>query len=279
MKIFNGTLRTKLILTTEKKLSELVILSVQSPIRSQESGEEEGGLSRGDFVEDDGGEGHHGDAPVPELRGPGPAPLPLEGDLRHGQELPVAVVRLQQRVHAAHGHQRLGVLGAAREAARAGLAVFAGATRGEGHVGQRLDGRAGEVVDEELVAPEGRHPAPARDPGLLRHLPVLHVDLLQRLNVLADEGDGHHHEAVHPLLGEVADRVVRVGLQPLHGPHPRLVRERVPVVLDPPAVQLVHNQLDGFLHLLLVRVPGFVHVGLGHAVGREEDVGLGGRKT
>ena len=69
------------------------------------------------------------------------------------------------------------------------------------------------------------------DPGRLRQLAVLHVDLLERLDVLRHERDGHRDHGLAPPLAELPDRVVGVGLEPLHGPDPALVRQDV-FVLD-----------------------------------------------
>lgn len=73
-----------------------------------------------------------------------------------------------------HGHER--VADGAGEAA---------------DVRQRLEHGVGQVVDERFVGVEGGHAAPMHDAALVRQLAVLHVNLLQRLNVLAHKADGH----------------------------------------------------------------------------------------
>lgn len=66
-------------------------------------------------------------------------------------------------------------------------------------------------------------PSPVGDASLLRNFSVFHVDLLQRLDVLRYERHRHHHQVLAPVVRKLVDLGICVRLQPLHGPHPRLV--------------------------------------------------------
>ena len=56
-------------------------------------------------------------------------------------------------------------------------------------------------------------------------LPVLHINFFQGLNVLRYEADRHRQQPLCgvALLAQSLDRVIRVGLEPLHGAHSALV--------------------------------------------------------
>ena len=75
----------------------------------------------------------------------------------------------------------------------------------------------------------------------------------------------------HTLSQHPPDGDISVGLQPLHRPHPRLVRQGV-VVADVAALQLAHDEADALLHLLLVGVPCLLHIRHRDAMGAEEDL-------
>lgn len=51
------------------------------------------------------------------------------------------------------------------------------------------------------------------------HLGVLDVQLVQRLDVVRREGDGDQQDVPLPSLAQTFDDVVRLGAEPLHGPH------------------------------------------------------------
>mmetsp|Transcript_25901 Transcript_25901/g.65914 ORF Transcript_25901/g.65914 Transcript_25901/m.65914 type:complete len:283 (+) Transcript_25901:351-1199(+) len=125
------------------------------------------GLPGGDLQKDNDKERHHGQAAVPHLGALGPPPLPQHHGRR--QRAALAVVRLQQRLQVTHGHKGVGGRGHAAD------------------VRQRLDHRVRQVVDEQVVGVERGHAPPELDAALLRQLAVLHVNLLQRLNVLRHE--------------------------------------------------------------------------------------------
>ena len=73
--------------------------------------------------------------------------------------------------------------------------------------------------------------------------------------------------------GSILDGCVCVGLQPLDGANPGLVGQGV-VIADVPALQLLHDEADALLHLLLVGIPGLLHIGDRHSMGTEEDLNL-----
>mmetsp|Transcript_26331 Transcript_26331/g.64665 ORF Transcript_26331/g.64665 Transcript_26331/m.64665 type:complete len:716 (+) Transcript_26331:83-2230(+) len=135
--------------------------------------------------------------------------------------------------------------------------------------GQRLNHGVRQVLNEDGVGVQRRHAAPLLAPALLRQLTVLHVHLLQRLDVLGHKGHRHRHQTL-ALGAQLADGVVRVRLQPLHGPHAALVRQHV-LVVHADARQLRHDERHALLHLLLVRVPRGLHVRHRHPVRAEED--------
>ena len=86
-------------------------------------------------------------------------------------------------------------------------------------------------------------------------LRVLDVDLLEGLDVLGDEGDGHRHHVLDAMPAELADLVVGVWAQPRHGPHLGLVGEGVLVGVAHTA-EPFHDEGDRGLDLSLVCVLG-----------------------
>mmetsp|Transcript_1170 Transcript_1170/g.2847 ORF Transcript_1170/g.2847 Transcript_1170/m.2847 type:complete len:450 (-) Transcript_1170:208-1557(-) len=139
---------------------------------------------------------------------------------------------------------------------------------------QRLFHRCGQVINEVRLEAESRHPFPPVDAALLRQLSVLHVDLLQRLDVLRDEADGHHYQLLDALRAQLADLVVCVRLEPRHGAHLALVGERE-VIRVAHAAQLGHDELARGFDLVFVRVAQVLHVLERQAVRREEDMRRG----
>mmetsp|Transcript_13764 Transcript_13764/g.35432 ORF Transcript_13764/g.35432 Transcript_13764/m.35432 type:complete len:425 (+) Transcript_13764:400-1674(+) len=138
---------------------------------------------------------------------------------------------------------------------------------------QRLNDGLSEIIDEVVLEAKRGHARPARDPALLGEISVLNVDLLERLDVLRDERDGHCDHLGDAAGAELADLVVRVRLQPLDRSHLGLVRQRV-VVRVPHRAQLGHDCRDCVLCLCLVRVAKLLDVRLGKPVRGEEDVRL-----
>mmetsp|Transcript_22805 Transcript_22805/g.47877 ORF Transcript_22805/g.47877 Transcript_22805/m.47877 type:complete len:640 (-) Transcript_22805:358-2277(-) len=143
--------------------------------------------------------------------------------------------------------------------------------------GRLLQGRQGEVRqggDEERVAVERRHALEVGDARLVGDLPVLLVDLLERLHVLRHEAQRDHHQVLEAGGAELLEDDVGVGLEPLDRADPTLEGEDV-VELVGAAVDLVHDELRALFDLGLVRVAR-LHVALGHAVGGEHDLDLAG---
>mmetsp|Transcript_7068 Transcript_7068/g.28726 ORF Transcript_7068/g.28726 Transcript_7068/m.28726 type:complete len:313 (+) Transcript_7068:1165-2103(+) len=143
------------------------------------------------------------------------------------------------------------------------------------HAVQGLHHRVREVVDEHRVGVQRGHPSPLLHAALLGELPVLHVDLLERLDVLRHKRNRHRHHRLRLLLPELPDDIVGVGLEPLHGPDAGLVRQHV-LVRDPHLLQSRHDQRHALLHLLLVRVTRRLDVAHRDAVRAEEHDGLVG---
>mmetsp|Transcript_153260 Transcript_153260/g.267780 ORF Transcript_153260/g.267780 Transcript_153260/m.267780 type:complete len:477 (+) Transcript_153260:543-1973(+) len=203
-----------------------------------------------------GGEGHsrHGQPAVDDLRvGGQPEILRVLGL----QLQLLLLVQRDQVVHDAQGDR---------------LRVVDGLVGGLHQSGHGLDDGTGQVVEERSVQAQSRNPLPLLDPALLRQLTVLHVDLLQGLDVLLHEADGHDHQLVGPRCPHLPQLVVGVGLEPLDGPDTALVGHDV-VVGVPPLPHELHDEPHAGLHLLLVGVPQLLDVLLGHPVGREEDGG------
>ena len=87
--------------------------------------------------------------------------------------------------------------------------------------------------------------------------------------MLAHEAHGHRHHRLHAVFAHLPDHVVRVRLEPLHRPHPALVRQHV-LVLHAHRAQLLDDEFHAPLHLLLVRVTRRLDVRDGNAVRGEE---------
>mmetsp|Transcript_19664 Transcript_19664/g.65433 ORF Transcript_19664/g.65433 Transcript_19664/m.65433 type:complete len:228 (-) Transcript_19664:465-1148(-) len=91
--------------------------------------------------------------------------------------------------------------------------------------------------------------------------------------MLRHEAQGNHHEVLEPFLAQLLQHVVRVWLQPLHRANPALEAEGVvvSVLLLPPLVHFLHDQLGTALDLSLVRITS-LHVALWDSVGREHNL-------
>ena len=89
-------------------------------------------------------------------------------------------------------------------------------------------------------------------PSLRADVAVFDVEFHQRLGMLRDEGDRHHHDR-DALMGGALDLGLGAGCQPRLGRHPRLVADH-PVEIG--HRQRVADGIDGTLDLELVRVAG-----------------------
>ena len=69
-----------------------------------------------------------------------------------------------------------------------------------------------------------------RHPGLLRHLTGLHVEIVEHLDVIAHEAEGHHDHVTRAVLPEGAEGLGDIGLEPgiARGAAPALVGQRPP---------------------------------------------------
>lgn len=74
----------------------------------------------------------------------------------------------------------------------------------------RTHHEVGHVLDEAVVRVERGHASPVRDAVLLRELPVFHVDLLERLDVLGHEGHRHHNQVFYARRAQLLQRLLRV---------------------------------------------------------------------
>src|SRR5260370_542273 len=77
-----------------------------------------------------------------------------------------------------------------------------------------VGGQIGQGVDEGRVAADGAGAGEVGDAALLGALAVEDVDLLQRLDVLAGEGDGDDDDGALSVGGQRLQRVFGVGSQP-----------------------------------------------------------------
>ena len=95
-----------------------------------------------------------------------------------------------------------------------------------------------------------------RDARLVRHFAVLAVELGQRLDVVAGEGDRHHQHVLLPPRAEPLDDLRGAGAQPANGPHVGLVGEEVRVGAAEPLDDGLHARSD----LLGIGVAAIDHV-------------------
>lgn len=52
---------------------------------------------------------------------------------------------------------------------------------------------------------------------LPQHLPIFNVELVQSLDVVGGEGDGHQQDVLLPSLTQALDHLVGLGPEPRHG--------------------------------------------------------------
>mmetsp|Transcript_12484 Transcript_12484/g.31365 ORF Transcript_12484/g.31365 Transcript_12484/m.31365 type:complete len:529 (+) Transcript_12484:52-1638(+) len=202
----------------------------------------DGGAPRLDHLADgEDGEGEHGEPAVDLLRGGGDADV----EPRPVGRLLVPLVQVERLAHAQRG------------------------------LVEGVDGEVREGADEARLAVEGGDALEVCDARLLGHLAVLLVNLLERLHVVRHKRQGHHHDVLEPVLAELVEHRVRVGLEPLDGADAALEAQRVVKLVARPLVDLLHDQVRALLNLPLVGVPR-LDVRHGHAVRREHDLDVVG---
>jgi len=113
-----------------------------------------------------------------------------------------------------------------------------------------VQGAPRETGDEGGVDPGRGQAAVGEDTRGPGHLPVLDIQLVQRLDVLAHEAD---RKEDHIPTCQLAQDASQGGLQPAHGPHLALIAQ--PVASGDRPQALFHG-LEGGVDLLLVGVAG-----------------------